>query len=389
MNQGLRQASLACGPAKPKLLFLVTEDWFFCSHFLDRAKAASEAGFDVLVLTRVNNAGGQIRSAGLRLVPLEINRRSLSPVSTLVTLFQIIRVYFHERPTLVHHVAHKPILLGSIAARVVGIRHVVNAVVGGGYVFTSARPLMRVLRSVVELGLRITLNRSGTRVVFENSDDLSAFVRAKLLRKENAVLIRGAGVDPSHYQCGDTPTELPIVVLGARLLWDKGIAEFVEAARILRARGVSARFVIVGDVDAGNRASIALETLNGWRKEGSVEFWGFRDDMPAVLANASIACLPSYREGLPKFLLEAMASCLPCVTTDVPGCREAVNNGDNGILVPARDGVALANAIEQLLLRPELRNRMGLRSRKRVENEFSVTLVVGQTLALYREMLAQ
>jgi len=372
-----------------KLLFLVTEDWFFCSHFIDRAKAASEAGFDVLVLANINKDGGRIKSAGLRLIPLSINRRSLNPISSLLTLLQIIRIYFRERPTIVHHVAYKPILLGSIATRMVGVRHVVNALVGGGYIFTSDRPLMRLLRSLIKLALRITLNRPGSRVVFENADDLSAFVQAKVVSQEHAVLIRGAGVEPSRYQHDGTSSCLSLVVLAARLLWDKGIGEFVEAARILRSRRIPARFVIIGDVDTGNRASIDPETLKSWCKEGAVELWGFRNDIPIVLAQASIACLPSYREGLPKFLLEAMASGLPCVTTDVPGCREAVTNDDNGLLVPARDGKALANAIEKLLLNPELRNRMGQRGRQRVENEFSTTLVVGQTLALYQEMLSR
>lgn len=390
MSQGLCHESLCFRQAGRKLLFLVTEDWFFCSHFIDRAKAASEAGFEVLVLTKVNNSSSRIRAAGLRLIPLEIDRRSVNPVSALLTLFQIIRVYFHERPTLVHHVALKPILLGSIAARMVGIRHVINAVVGGGYVFNSSRPLIRALRSVMELALRMTLNPSGSRVVFENGDDLSAFVKAKYVRQEDAILIRGAGVDYSRYRCGGTNSgHLPLVVLAARLLWDKGIGEFVEAARTLLARGITARFVIVGDVDVGNRASIGPGTLSNWRNEGAVELWGFRADIPEILADASIACLPSYREGLPKFLLEAMASGLACVTTDVPGCREAVGDGDNGLLVPARDAKALADALEHLLLNPELRNRMGQRGRQRVEREFASNLVIEQTLAMYREMLLQ
>lgn len=180
-----------------------------------------------------------------------------------------------------------------------------------------------------------------------------------------------------------------MVVLVARLLWDKGIGEFVEASRALRQRGVSARFVVVGDADPENRACIDHGTLDAWRSDGAVEWWGFRTDIPQILAQASIACLPSYREGLPKSLLEAMAAGLPCVTTDVPGCREAVRHDDNGLLVPARDASALAEAIAHLLAHRELAQKMGARGRQRLEQEFSAQQVNASTLSLYREMLSE
>jgi glycosyltransferase involved in cell wall biosynthesis len=179
------------------------------------------------------------------------------------------------------------------------------------------------------------------------------------------------------------------VVLVARLLWDKGIGEFVEAARILRLRGAKARFVIVGDPDFDNRACINSMTLEAWKTEGVIELWGFRSDIADVLTEANIACLPSYREGLPKSLLEAMAAGLPCITTDVPGCREAVRDGDNGLLVPAKDASALANAIEHLLLNPDVAQIMGTRGRERLEQEFSSRQVNEKTLTLYRELLSK
>lgn len=181
----------------------------------------------------------------------------------------------------------------------------------------------------------------------------------------------------------------PLVVLAARLLWDKGVGEFVGAARILRKRGLNARFVIVGAPDPENRACIDSSTLETWRIEGAVEFWGFRSDIPQVLAGASIACLPSYREGLPKSLLEAMAAGLPCVATDVPGCREAVIDGENGLLIPVKSASSLADAIELLLRNPELAEKMGERGRARVEQEFSTRKVNERTLALYEDIIAK
>lgn len=375
-------------PLRPKLLFFVSVDWFFCSHFLSRAVAAQNAGFEVLVLTKVNRHGHQIEAAGLRLIPLEMDRRTMNPFSGLMSLIRILQIYKKEKPTLVHHVALKPILFGSLAARLTATSKIINAVVGGGYLFTSKKLSIRIARSLLNAVLKMLLNPNGSRVIFENRDDLVAFVDAKQVRREDAVLIGGAGVEPGHYKLASFTTETPIVLLAARLLWDKGIGEFVEAARILRSAGVAARFVIVGDEDLGNRAMIDKKTLISWRDEGAVELWGFRTDMPEVLSQASIACLPSYREGLPKALLEAMAAGLPCVTTDVQGCREAVRHGDNGLLVPPRDPQALADALNTLIRDPDMQKSMGLRGRERVEAEFSSVLVIKQTLALYEEMLA-
>jgi glycosyltransferase involved in cell wall biosynthesis len=380
--------ALADAAGRPKVMYFISVDWFFCSHFLGRAVAARNAGYEVLVLTNVDQHGGTIEAAGLRLIPLRMDRRSMSLYSTWVTFMQVLRVYREERPSLVHQIALKPVLLGGIAARLCGIRHVVNAIVGGGYAMTSGSFRMRVFRPILRLALRLLLNPEGSKVIFENTDDIEEFVRKKQVAPAAAVLIKGSGVDPALFSSDGSKEDPPIVLLGARLLWDKGIGEFVEAANLLRARGIKARFVIAGDADPGNRACIDRQTLDLWRAAGVVEFWGFRKDMPEVLSRASVACLPSYREGLPRFLLEAMAAGLPCVATDVPGCRGAVADGDNGLLVPARDAVALADALQRLVVDPSLRTRMGRRGRDRIADEFSSELIESQTLGLYRQMLA-
>lgn len=372
----------------PRLMYVVAEDWFFCSHFFDRAIAARNAGYDVSVVTRVGSHATAIEQAGLRLIHMPMDRRSLSPMSMFRTWWAMFSAYRRLRPALVHHVALKPVLLGTLAARASGVRHVVNAVVGMGYVFTSRDTLAKTLRPVLRLAMRLLLNPRGSRVIFENSDDLESMLRQGCLRREDAVLIRGAGVNPALFMREDRGQDVPVIVLAARMLWDKGVGEFVEAARLLRREGLLARFVLVGDADHSNRAAIDVATLEGWKDEAVVEWWGFRPDIPVVLAQADIACLPSYREGLPKSLLEAMAAGLPCVTTDVPGCREAVRHEDNGLLVPPRDAPALAAALRRLLVDSDLRARMGARGRERVHQEFSSSHVVRQTLALYETMLA-
>lgn len=373
--------------SRPTLLFLVTVDWFFLSHFLDRAIAARNAGFEVVILVSPGSGAQKIQNAGLRVIPIKINRSSLNPLTTLVTLFKIVSIYRSEKPALVHHIALKPILLGSFAARLVGIRLIVNAVVGAGYIFTSNRWSAQILRPILKGLLKLLINPAGSKVVFENKDDRFTFVKEYKVRAEDAVLIRGAGVTPSNFKMANVTSELPIVVLVARMLWDKGVGEFVEAASSLKLRGHKARFVLIGDIDPDNRAAISKSQLEQWRNDGAVEWWVFRSDIAEVLSQASIACLPSYREGLPKSLLEALAAGLPCVTTDVPGCREVVRDGVNGLLVPPRDSGALARALEQLLIDPDMRQRMGQQGRQRVECEFSTELIVAQTLNLYYEML--
>ena len=371
---------------RPKLLFFVVVDHFFCSHFLDRALAAQRAGYDVTVLARETQFRPRIEASGIRLIHVDIDRRSLNPFVALLTVLQIFKVFRAVKPELIHQVGLKPILLGGLAYHFLKGPKLVNAVVGGGALFISQRFLLRMLRKTVEIAFPFLMNPKGSKVVFENRDDLAQFVGEGYVRPHDAVLIRGAGVDPDHYQQAVTSASPPLVLMSARVLWDKGVGEYVEAARLLLKEGVKARFAVVGGLDPGNRATVEAHILETWKSEGSVEFWGFRTDMPAVLAQASIACLPSYREGLPKALLEAMASGLPCVTTDVPGCREAVRDGDNGLIVPARDARALANALKTLILDPDLRARMGARGLQRVHQEFSSEFINRQTLDMYMDM---
>ena len=371
----------------PKLLFFVTVDWFFCSHFLARAISAKNAGFDVFVMTNVDRHGDIIKSAGLKLISINIDRRSINPFAAVYDLLKIIKVYISVKPDLLHHVALKPILLGSLAAKVLKHRRVVNAVVGMGYAFTSPDPIVRMISRIIKVAFKFLINPLGSKVIFENAEDRNQFVKEGTVNSEDAVLIRGAGVAPEKFSSTEISVGVPVVILVARLLRDKGLGEFVAAARILRDQGITARFWIVGGPDLGNRASINEKILSSWRDEGVVELLGHRDDVNDLLAQSHIACLPSYREGLPKSLLEAMAAGLPCVTTDVPGCREVVRDGDNGILVPSGDSLSLAHALKILIQDATLRKRMGERSRQRVEQEFSEDIVVSQTLTVYRDML--
>ncbi|MCA1925495.1 MAG: glycosyltransferase family 4 protein [Thiobacillus sp.] len=367
-----------------KLLFVVTEDWYFVSHRLPLAVAARRAGFDVAVATREGRHGEVIRSAGIRLIPFALSRRGGNPLAEVIALW---RLYRHEKPDLVHHVALKPVMYGALAAWLAGVPAQVNAVAGLGWLFTSSSGVLRLARPALRWMLGRLLDRPHSLTIVQNPQDQSLLERAGV-SASRLRLIRGAGVDLQIFRPVIPPGGAVCIVLVARMLWDKGVGEFVEAARLLTGAGVNARFVLVGDPDPANPASVPESTLRRWHGQHGVEWWGRREDMPAVLQAAHIACLPSYREGLPKSLLEAAACGLPIVTTDAPGCREVVREGVNGLLVPVRDAAALAAALKKLIDDVGLRRSMGEQSRLRAETEFGLETVIAQTLAVYREASA-
>jgi len=373
---------------RTKLLFLVTEDWYFCSHRLPIAREAQKRGFEIVVATRVGCHGDQITSEGFRLVPLRLMRRSTNPFSELVAIIQLIGIYLREKPDIVHHVAMKPVLYGTLAARLAGVPHIVNAMAGMGYVFISGQIKARLLKPVIRATFRLLLNSGNSRLILQNSDDKTMFIQSRLINSERIRLVRGSGVDTEIYHPFPEPAGSPVVVLASRMLWDKGIGEFVAAARLLQSRGVDARFVLVGDTDLHNPAAIPAEQLAAWHSEGTVSWQGFSDAMPTVFARSTIVCLPSkYGEGIPKVLLEAAACGRPIVTTDSNGCREVVLHGENGLLVPVRSTVELADALQLLIENPELRRRMGARGREIVVKEFTTDKVVAATMAVYEELL--
>ena len=372
-------ASARANARPKKLLFLVTEDWYFCSHRLPLAMAAKAAGFDVTVATRVRKHGALIEEAGLRLVPFEMSRRGMNPVRELPTVFRLAALYRREKPDLVHHVAMKPVLYGSLAAKLANVKHVVNAIAGLGWLYTSGDRSKKIIRALVRGLFRWALK--GSEIIVQNPDDLN---QLKAMGLEQLHLIRGAGVDTQSFRPSDSPQGPPCVMLVSRMLWDKGVGEFVAAARLLKREGIVGRFVLVGGHDSGNPAAIPESQLRSWKEEGVVEWWGQQKNMANVLAQAHISCLPSsYREGIPKSLLEAAACGLPIVTTDAPGCREVVQNNVNGLLVPVKDSAALADAIKKLVLDPDLCRRMGMASREKAIKEFSQGYIIQQTLNVY------
>jgi glycosyltransferase involved in cell wall biosynthesis len=371
-----------------RVLFVVANDWYFYWHRLDVAQRIAAAGYDVHVATPSGRYCTAIEAAGLRHHPIQIDRQGLNPFADVATIKRLTNLYKEIHPDLVHHVALKPIIYGSIAAKITNVPVVVNAMPGTGYVFVSDELLARLIRPGVMTAFRLLLNADNSRVTLENNDDMRSWISWGVIRPDRIIVMPGCGVDTMHFHPTAEPPSPPLVVLPARLLFYKGVAEFAEAARLLKARGIEARFALVGEGDPGNPASVPDEQLRQWESAGTVELFGWRDDVAQVLAQCHVVCLPSHGgEGVPRSLLEAAASGKPIVATDVPGCRDIVSDGENGLLVPPRQAVPLADALERLIRDAGLRRAMGAHGRERAVAEFSVEIVAAKTLQLYGELL--
>jgi len=374
---------------KIKLLFLVTEDWYFWSHRLPLARAARDAGMEVYVMARVNRHADAIREEGFRLIPWKgIVPGGVNPFRELRALAEVVKQYRSIRPDLVHHVHNKPILYGGLAARFCRIP-ALNTVAGLGHVFADTSLRMRALKSVLLVLFRFAL-KDGDRslVAFQNSDDLEYFLDKQINLPNQSLLIRGSGVDLDKFSATPIPSSTPIVMLAARLHWKKGVREFVLAAEAIKRQKIDARFVLVGDPDPNNPTSVPESMLEKWHNDGVIEWWGRRTEMAKVLSQATIICLPStYREGVPKVLIEAASCCRPIVTTDIAGCRDIVQDGENGILVPPGDSEALAKALCDLLGNRRLQEQMGKRGRQIVAERFSEKYVISETSAAYRQLV--
>ena len=369
--------------APKHLVYVITEDWFFASHFLDRARAAVDKGYKVSVITRCRENAREFRKYGLTPINIEFSRRGLNPITELLTIFQLRTILKRIKPDIVHNVALKPVVLGSLAAQFAGVQNIVNAPVGMGYVFTSEENRARILRPVVNALIRYSLGRQVRRVIIENNDDFNNLVASGFAKKDSIALIKGAGVDTKKFDYKPEPDGQVRVIMVSRLLRDKGVQEFIDAAKLVKARESTVQFVLVGDVDEGNPTSLTADQLTDLRKSRDVTWLGARTDIAELLAASHVACLPSYREGLPKSLIEAASAGRPIVTTDVPGCREVVTHMVNGLLIQPRDVTALATAIEKLVNDPQLRQSMGKENRQKAESEYANEMIIAQTHGVY------
>lgn len=367
--------------ARPVLVYLVTEDWYFVSHRLPMALAAQRAGYEVHVATRVKAHGAEIEASGFALHPLDWQRGSTNPLNVASIVRQVRDLYRRLRPDIVHHVALQPAIIGSLAA--VGLPLVrLNALAGLGFVFTSRSINALLMRPVLATLVRILFNSPLSAVLVQNPDDRAA-VQTLGVAPDRVHLIPGSGVDTDSIRPLPEPEGEVTVAFVGRLLDDKGVRPLVEAQSLMMKHGEKVRLLIAGDRDPANPASIPAEEIEDWKRRPGVELLGHVSGIEKVWERAHVAVLPSRREGLPKSLLEAAAFGRPIVATDVPGCREIARHDVNAFLVPPDDPVALADAIAVLARDQALRSRLGSAGRAMVEAEFSSARIGAEIVALY------
>jgi len=376
-----------------RFVFFANTDWYLYNFRLSTALQLMSQGAEVVMLSPPGEFGGRFAEHGIRWLTLPMDRASLNPLREAWTLQRLVQLLRAERPDLLHNFTVKCAVYGAIAARAAGVPAVVNAVAGMGYVFTSDHVKARVLKPIVSALMRGTLGGGHSRVILQNPDDADAFAASRLAPPQNIRLIRSSGVDTSRFrpQPRDaTASPRPLrVLLAARLVWEKGIGEFADAASLLKRQGRTIEFLLAGMPDPGNPRSVDRDEVELWQRQGVLRWLGHVDDMPALLRDIDVMALPSYyREGVPKSLIEAAACGLALVTTDLPGCREVVTrHGIDGMHVEPRDAASLATVLAQLDDDRGLLQRLGERAREQALSDFDERLVIRKTIEVYGELL--
>lgn len=362
---------------------MANTSWYLYNFRLSHARRLRELGYMPVFVSPRDEFTGKLASQGFEWVELGLNRRSMNPIAELGVLVRLVRIYFKHKPSLVHHFTIKCVLYGTIAARVSGARRIVNSVTGLGHVFLDQRPVVRIVRPFVMRLYRAVLNSERVTTIFQNGDDMDFFVKSRIVRPEKACLIRSSGVNTEHFKPEPRRETAgrPVVLFASRLLREKGVLEFMSAARSLGNSNI--RFVIAGQPDHGNPSSFTDAEIQLFKSEGVAEFAGHVANMKELILDSTIVVLPSYREGVPKILIEALAMERPVIATDVPGCREAVEHMKNGMLVPVRSAVALADAIVALLKNEKMMREFGRYGREKAIRDFSEAKVIASTFDVY------
>ena len=371
------------------LLLFVNVDWFFISHRLPVAVEAINQGFEVHIATTITKHSKLLKQNGLIVHHINLHRSRIG-ISILRELWNFFSIVKSVNPDIMHLVTIKPVLLGGFVARLAGTPAVVSAISGLGFIFSNQSLSSVIRRKVISLLYRLALGHENQKVIFQNIDDQSKITQITKILPDNSILIHGSGVDLSLYSMKPFNTGVPIILLAARLLVSKGVKEFVRASKLVNATTVRARFVLVGEVDLLNPESIQQQELDKWDRDGIVEVWGYRKNMHNILSLASIVVLPSYYgEGLPKILIEAAACGRAVITTNHPGCRDAIENNVTGLLVPIRDANAIAEAVSSLLDNPIYYKEMGHAGRRLAERKYSIEKVCEDHMRIYQDLLVK
>lgn len=378
---------------KKKILILVNQLSFFISHRLPIAEAALAEGFDVVIaygeVGRIGTDPNLLEQKGFKTKYISMYRGGTNLFNDLKTCFYIWKFFKKEKPDIVHLIANKPYLYGGIISRILRVPSLLSTISGLGTLFVSKDLKIRFLRFILNPIYKLTFNHKNQIIIIQNKSDLKELVEWGVLNPIKTKLLKGSGVKIENYTHLDEPSGTPIICFAARLLRDKGVYEFISAGRLLKKRGIKVRLLLAGDLDENNRSGLSADDLAKLKEEASIEVLGYQKDIPKLYSKSHIICLPSYREGLPKSLIEAAAASRAIVTTDVPGCRDSIISGKTGLLVPVKDHIKLADALQWLIEHPKERIAMGQAGRKLAEKEFIIEKIVKKHIEIYKELISK
>lgn len=370
---------------KKKILFVVNVDWFFISHRLPIALEAIKHGFEVHVATSITTDKKILSNYGINIHEINFNRKSQNIFNIIIISFKLAKVIKLINPDIVHLITIKPVIIGGFISSLLGIKALVISITGLGYTFIANGFIANLRKFFIIKIYNFIFLHKNLKIIFQNNDDLKLLTNRLTFNK--VVLIKGSGVNLSLFKYTKLPNEKSIVMMASRLIKDKGLIEFLNAAQILKNKGLNARFVLIGNIDNENPSVINKNYINKHIEKGNIEWWGHRNNMHQVVSLAHLIVLPSYREGMPKILLEAAACGRAVITTDVPGCKDAIIANITGLLVPVRNHIELADKIEYLINRPDKLVEMGLAGRKLAEDEFDIKDVINKHISIYNELL--
>ncbi len=371
-----------------KILLAANTDWYLYNFRFSLIHMLKNQGYELVLVTPPGKFTSYFQENGFRWIPWNVKRQSTAPWSELNAILALRRIFRQEQPQLVHNHTIKSVLYGSIAARLNRMPNVVNSITGRGYVFLSNEAKAERLKLLAKPLYRLAFGNPNFAAIFENDGDRQYFIQENLVRSERTWLITGVGVDINRFSLQPESAGIPVILYSGRMLWDKGVGVLVDAVKILHQQNISARLVLVGEPDPGNPASIPSSQIDSWVKDGLAEWWGWQSDMNTIYGRSNLVALPTtYGEGVPTVLLEAAACGRAIVASDIPGCREIVQDGVNGVLISPGNPVSLAEALGKLVTDPGQRGRMGLAGRRLVEEKFTVDMVNEATLAVYQSVL--
>jgi len=374
---------------KKKILFVVNVDWFFISHRLPLAIKAIEEGYEVHLACNYSRSKELLESKGIVCHEIQFTRSNYNVMNALMICKQLHALFKTIKPDITHLVTIKPILLGGIVARLLKLPSVVFAISGLGYIFISRGIIASIRKKMIGLIYAYVFKHKNVCVIFQNADDQNELSKLTGLDKIHSVIIPGAGVDTEKFFVSQLPKSPPVIMMASRLLKDKGVYEYISAAKIIGRKKKNIKFILVGTPDPENPSSISIEEVNEWIDKGYIEYWGQQEDMPKIFSQSTIVVLPSYREGLPKVLLEASSSGRPIITTNAPGCRDAIIDMRTGFLVEKYNAQDLADKILSLSTNLDQCIKMGQSGRKLVEEKFSEKLIASHHMRVYEKLLLE